>query len=58
MHSLDRDRIFCHSDYSVETIKDLSFSFHIQTTMLRTEVGGDFNIHETKYFKVAIFCQK
>ena len=31
MHSLDRDRIFCHSDYSVETIEDLNFSFHIQT---------------------------
>ena len=24
MHSLDRDRIFCPSDYSVEIIKDLN----------------------------------
>ena len=32
MHSLDRDRTFCHSDYSVEIIKDLNCSFHIQST--------------------------
>jgi hypothetical protein len=25
---------------------------------LRTEVRGDFNIHETKYFQYAVFLQK